>query len=268
MTIDDEIRARKSVRSYSGTPLGDDHREQVKRFISSLGQPLGGSARIELVSAKEGREPAKMGTYGVISGAQDYLLLLHDESGWGGVNAGYLFEQAVLYCTGLGLGTCWIGGTFKAEDFASKTDIGRGEVLRIISPVGYPAPKERFLDKVMRAGAGSSKRKPFGELFFAGDISTPLTPADPLAEPLEMVRLAPSARNLQPWRAIVTGEDVHFYFVEKSRFNDIDMGIALCHFGESCKAKGIGGHFETVPEGDRPVPGGMKYSMSWISGRG
>ena len=53
-----------------------------------------------------------------------------------------------------------------------------------------------------------------------------------------MVRLAPSAVNKQPWRAVVCGSTVHFYEKRSKGFitaqgwdvQKIDMGIALCHF--------------------------------------
>lgn len=265
MTIADSIKARKSVRSYSGEPLRREHSEQIRKFIAALPQPFGGKARIELVSRNSGLEPAKLGTYGVISGAVDYLVLIHDNGPFAGQNAGYLFEQVLLFCTGLGLGTCWIGGTFKAGDFASQVSLSDDETLRIISPVGYPAEKGKILDRIMKAGAGSSKRKPFGELFFADGIGKQLPQDSPYILPLEMVRLAPSARNIQPWRAIAAGNDVHFYYIEKSRFNDIDMGIALCHFGETCRETGFAGKFTPVYENSRPSAEGMKYCISWVA---
>lgn len=264
MQITESIRERKSVRSYTGEPLRRELAEQIRKYIADLPQQFGGKARIELVSRHGGLEPVKLGTYGVVSGAIDYLVLIHDDAPLAGVNVGYMFEQTLLFCTGLGLGTCWIGGTFKAEDFASQVKIADSETLRIISPVGSPAEKMKLLDRIMKAGAGSAKRKPFAELFFADEIGNPLSQDNRYAQPLEMVRLAPSARNIQPWRVIVTGNSVHFYYIEKSRFNDIDMGIALCHFGETCREAGISGKFATVEEPARPAPDGMKYCMSWI----
>ena len=54
----------------------------------------------------------------------------------------------------------------------------------------------------------------------------------------EKVRLAPSAVNKQPWRAIAKDNVVHFYLKRSKGFKKennldmqmIDMGIALCHF--------------------------------------
>ena len=59
-----------------------------------------------------------------------------------------------------------------------------------------------------------------------------------IAPALEMVRLAPSAVNRQPWRLVVQGDRVHFYEKPyKGMVSDavgdmqrIDIGIAINHF--------------------------------------
>ena len=51
-----------------------------------------------------------------------------------------------------------------------------------------------------------------------------------------MIRIAPSAVNKQPWRAVISEKTVHFY--EKKSIKDspigdvqkVDMGIAFAHF--------------------------------------
>ena len=61
--------------------------------------------------------------------------------------------------------------------------------------------------------------------------------------PLEMVRLAPSAVNKQPWRVVVIDNLVHFYLKRSKGFGkegkldmqEIDLGIALCHFDFAAK---------------------------------
>ena len=88
----------------------------------------------------------------------------------------------------------------------------------------------------------------FEELFFLGGFSAPLTAeeAGGLADALELVRLAPSAVNKQPWRAVVCGDTVHFYEKRSKGFvtaegwdvQKIDMGIALCHFVCGLEEKG------------------------------
>ena len=66
-----------------------------------------------------------------------------------------------------------------------------------------------------------------------------------------MVRLAPSATNKQPWRAIAEKDWVHFYEkktpgYDKEATGDIqkvDLGIALCHFEIAAEESGLKGKF-------------------------
>ena len=84
-----------------------------------------------------------------------------------------------------------------------------------ITPVGYAAEKPSFHEQLMRSTMKSARRKPWKELFFRADFKTPLTEADAgaYAEPLELLRLAPSATNAQPWRVVMDGQFFHFYAV-------------------------------------------------------
>ena len=78
--------------------------------------------------------------------------------------------------------------------------------------------------------AGSDKRKPFDKLFFYGDLSHKIPDANRFRQGLEMMRLAPSSTNSQPWKALVDNDIVHFYCVPESRWSMLDCGIGLCHF--------------------------------------
>ncbi len=262
MAVTDIIRERKSVRSYSGVPLDVEHIADIKEYVSGLPQPLGGRARVETVSRDVGSGGVKLGTYGMISGASDFLVLIYEDGPMAAENAGYLFERVILYCTEKGLGTCWLGGTFKKSGFTAHVEVVDNELLRIVSPVGYPASGTGFRDRIIRAGVGSDRRKPFGELFFDRVSGKPLERGGPYDTPLEMVRLAPSANNSQPWRIMVDETGAHFCFLQKSRLTDIDMGIAMSHFELACREAGIAGKYEIVT--DVTVPAGMNYLASWL----
>lgn len=71
----------------------------------------------------------------------------------------------------------------------------------------------------MRKAVKADERLPFEELFFDGSMDKPLNAdkAGDIEVPLEMVRLAPSAVNKQPWRVIVEDKMVHFYLKRSKR---------------------------------------------------
>ena len=264
MSIIETIKERNSVRSYSGERLSSDLITQIENYTKQLTAPFGAKARIELIDAKLGDEPVKLGTYGVISGASHFLALIIDKNDpMAETSGGYIFEQAILYCTALKLGTCWLGGTFSAKDFSKQIHLKENDKLTIISPVGYKREKKRLIDSIMRTGAGSNKRKAFETLFFDENFDTPYGQNLTYSIPLEMIRLAPSATNKQPWRVLKEGNFFHFYHIP-NRFSLIDLGIALCHFEQTCKELNLTGEFKILDT--VPMTKDLKYQISWIVG--
>lgn len=266
MNVIETIRKRRSVRTYSGKPLSEEHVALVKQYIDRLQAPFGIKARVELIHTNTGGNPIKLGTYGWIKDACEYLALIYEEAPFAETAAAYMFEELVLHCTDSGLGTCWLGGSFSRSDFRKQLSLSPDEKLKIVSPVGYAADsKERFLEKyIVRASKHHATRKPFGELFFDRDFSSPLTEgkAGIFLKPLEMVRLAPSANNTQEWRVLLENNALHFYKKPYLMFDSIDMGIALCHFELTCKELGIEGRFEQ----SESIPGSstLQYVISWV----
>jgi hypothetical protein len=163
---------------------------------------------------------------------------------------GYCMEMNILTATAMGLGTCWLGGTFKRSGFATKLNLADGELLPAVTPVGYPGNRRSTIDRFFRFNAGSDKRKPWEKLFYDGGIDTPLNKdwAGNYMTPLECVRIGPSAANKQPWRIIK--DNYHFYIRRALGYDrvfgpiklqNVDMGIAMCHFELSLREIGLNG---------------------------
>jgi nitroreductase len=267
MSIIEVIEQRKSIRSYTGEPLSREHIERITRYIAGLQAPFGTNARIELIHSLIGTEPVKLGTYGFIGGASDFLVLVLEEGSLAEEGAAYLFEQVILFCTELGLGTCWLGGAFSRKDFGRQLNLKANEKLRIVSPVGYISSKKRFSEIFTNAKKHHVSRKPFSSLFFHRDFTMPLTEelAGIYRQPLEMVRRAPSANNRQPWRIVLDKDVLHFCqhsSMMSGGFTSIDLGIALCHFEQTCRELNIAGRFEVlnISLGKRE-----KYCISWVA---
>ena len=87
------------------------------------------------------------------------------------------------------------------------------------------------------------------------------------AQRLEMVRLAPSAKNAQPWRIVKDEDKFHFYEkrdigIGAHDIQRLDVGIALCHFELAAKEKGISGHI--VREEPQINKGELIYVFTWV----
>lgn len=260
MNIIEAMKERRSVRSYNPVPLDSTTIEKLNKIIKESYSIFGGhvSIRLKRFDIKGEFKPS---TYGVIKGASDYFLMAIGEGEDSDLTAGFQFEQIVLKSWELGLGTCWIAGTYKGSQFDLGEKWPDGESLKIICPVGYPE-KQRLMEKMMRMTIGSNKRKPFSELFFDNDFQKPLNPEHKYAESLQMLRLAPSSTNSQPWRVLVKDDKVLFYYKPKYPITIIDMGIGIYHFYETERFNGFSGNFKK--EKDVPVaPEDWKYLITY-----
>lgn len=260
MDIIEAIKERRSVRSYDGLALKPDQREALMSYAREIYNPFGGhfTIRLKEFDLRGGFRPS---TYGMIRGASDFFMLGIDDDETSALAAGFCFEHVVLRAWQLGLGTCWIAATFKGTDFTTGEPWPEGERLRIVCPVGTPARKS-IMERIARFAVGSRNRKPYGELFFTDGFNTPLPADNRFARALEMLRLAPSSTNSQPWRASVEAHTVHFFYVAKSALSVLDCGIGLCHFSEAERYYGQCGRFykTTVPPASRS---GWRYLISY-----
>lgn len=263
MDIIEVIKERKSVRSYNGESLSAEMENKLQEAIAESSDPFGGNVTIKLKTfdLRDGYKPS---TYGMIKGATNFFLLGIGADEASALSAGFRFEQVVLKARELGLGTCWIAATFKGSDFERGEKWPDGEELKIISPVGVPA-KTRMLEKVGRFALGSDKRKPFDQLFFTDDFKRPLAADSHFGEALAMLRLAPSSTNSQPWRVLVDGDTVHFYYKPKSPVSVLDCGIGMCHFYLTEKYLNRTGNFFKADEVPTP-PEDLKYLYSYREG--
>lgn len=271
------IKKRISVRSYAAIPLDEALKEKLQSILedNKIG-PFGNMVRFRLLDFDTvGRtELRSLGTYGVIKGARLFILAAVKKRKRNMEDLGFCMEKIILEATALGLGTCWLGGTFRRSRFAVRIDLADDELLPAITPVGYPAEEIALSDRMLRYGAGSHRRKSWHELFFASDGNTPLAEEETgeYREPLEAVRLGPSASNRQPWRVLRDEAGFyHLYLKEnmlynralgKIRIQNIDMGIAMCHFALAAEETGLDGSWKEVTP--NPNVQGLNYIATWV----
>ncbi len=274
--IKETAENRKSIRTYTGAPLSAQDKEKINAFIEYLStapSPFEGKVRIRLFDISDDSEIKNAGTYGVIKNAKTYLGVAAEKCATSEEAIGYTFEKLILFAQSLGLGTCWLGGTYNKSVFAKAMDVKENEFFHIVSPIGYPADKTHLINKIMRTAIKANSRKPWKTMFFDRNFDTPLTEnqAGDFAFTLEITRLSPSACNKQPWRIVKDGNKFHFY--EKRELADenssfdiqkLDLGIAACHFELAAKEKELSGKFIKADPGLK-APEKTIYLFSWIS---
>eukprot|EP00770_Monocercomonoides_exilis_P005290 MONOS_5264.1-p1 / transcript=MONOS_5264.1 / gene=MONOS_5264 / organism=Monocercomonoides_exilis_PA203 / gene_product=nitroreductase / transcript_product=nitroreductase / location=Mono_scaffold00151:65512-66761(+) / protein_length=262 / sequence_SO=supercontig / SO=protein_coding / is_pseudo=false len=214
--------------------------------------------RVSLIS-KEEAVNGQLGTYGMISGARYFLCTVINEK-TNDLDHGIIFQRIILYCTQLGLGTCWMGGTFSAKTFEPLLNLKKGEKLYMVSPVGHVKDEVTMTSRLVSAISGSSLRKPFDVFFTKGldknaqdsSFSEAERKSSFIGQCLDAARWAPSALNAQPMRCFVTSKSsllpsassasssdrkdaveepyaVHFFGVGGKRTAN-DVGIAMLNF--------------------------------------
>ncbi|MFH2011231.1 MAG: nitroreductase family protein [Pseudomonadota bacterium] len=279
--IEEIIRQRFSCRSYVSIPIELEQRDKISKllFTSSTG-PLGTRVRFELVCSTEQDLKALkgLGTYGFIKGATGFIIGAVGQSEYNLEDYGYLLERAVLFATDIGLGTCWLGGTFNKSNFSRKISLKETEIIPAVVSVGYVADKRRWFESFIRRSAGSDSRLPWASLFFDGSFRTALSAdtSGAFAKPLEMVHLCPSASNKQPWRIIRDGMKWHFYlrrtkgygnrnktFLKMADLQRIDMGIAMCHFDLAVQEMGLIGEWTLIEPGIEKPDNLTEYIVTW-----
>lgn len=275
-TVIDLIQNRSSRRSYESRPLSAQLREEILQYLEAqTSGPLGHKTRFCLI---EKNDPAildnvRLGTYGFIKNARSFIVgtVIPGEKHW--EDYGYLLEKIILKMTDLELGTCWMGGTFKRSEFGKTINVLENEVIPCITPVGHFTVKRSLRDKIIRWGAKSHSRKTWENLFFESDLKSHLK-RDSLGEyavVLDMVRLAPSASNKQPWRVVHQGDQFHFFLqrtpnyaghIKSADLQRVDIGIAMSHFELTARDLGLNGIWEDN-QPDLELPDGVEYCITW-----
>ncbi|MGP1584166.1 nitroreductase family protein [Peptostreptococcus stomatis] len=273
INVKEVIKRRISNRTYEERSLTEEDKKKLLEFNSTLTNPFGVEVKVQYISKEKGADDIQLGTYGTIKGAKDFLAITVKDQPYAMEAIGYQFENLVLYATDMGIGTVWLAGTFKRKDFINAIEIGEDDLFPCICPLGYPAQKQSFLEKITKASLGSKKRKDWDKLFFLDDFTKVLTKADAgiYEDAFEMLRLAPSATNSQPWAVVKEGNKFHFFCNYKNTLNDdvkkikhIDIGIALSHFHQTAMSKGLNGNLQVEDIGFS-IPDNMHYVLSYIA---
>jgi len=278
------IKKRYSCRRYLDKPIEADVQTALSGFLGTdnLG-PLGTKGRFQLIaSTEEDAQSLKgLGTYGFIKGATGYLVGAVQSGPKALEDYGYLMERAILKATELGLGTCWLGGSFTKSSFSKRAGLSDDEIMPAVVSVGYAVEEWKSRDRI-RKSAGADRRLPREVLFYGEDLSKPITDAiaGSYHEVLDLVRWAPSASNKQPWRIVKTESGWHFYLTRSKHYGKgsliftllripdlqrVDMGIAMCHFELGAREFGLKGDW-VIEDPGLELPERTEYTVTWRPG--
>lgn len=282
MNMIEAIRTRYSCRIFAQRPLEPEIRQKLTYVLQQAGSgPLGTPMRFKLVAATQdaAAELRGLGTYGFIRHPAGFIIGAIQTAPRPLEDYGYCMEQIILEATRLGLNTCWLGGTFTQSSFAARIGRADNELIPAVTAVGYAMPDGRARDLIRRQ-AHADRRLAWERLFFHETFEHPLLREDAgdLAIALEMVRLAPSASNKQPWRILKQGKRWHFYLERTPNYGQgsllftilrladlqrLDIGIAMCHLELSANELGLRGTWVDADPGLDPPNKHTQYILTW-----
>ena len=236
MNLYNQIYRRKSCRKYQMEPLSAALLQEIEDFISKMQSLL---PQVTVSHRIVGQAEIK-GFMPLVPKAPHYVALSGKSQPYRDLCAGFLFQQLDLYISARGLGSCWLGAAKGRE-----TSAGEDTILTI--SFGEPA-------EAATRTLAEFQRKPLAEIASGEDAR------------LEAVRLAPSGLNAQPWYFVAQGGVIHVYRVVPSKlkamlysFQELDVGIALCHLALASEAEGKPFRFETTHPDVLPAPRGFAY---------
>ena len=272
MSILDTIKSRTSCRTFKPIPLSPSDKRSLEAFIRENDTGLD-NERIPfvIIEKKAGEKTMKL-DYGIIKGHSSYVMGASKASASSRVNYGYLMEKVVLKATEMSLATCWVG-YFDPDYFSGDIKIEKGYEIPSIVVIGYPTATPSLVDKVVRFSAQSAKRQAWDALFFNYRSHTALSPESvkQYSDSLEMVRLAPSSGNTQPWRVFFddTVNEFHFYKkpvskrYEAKNLHEVDMGIAMSHFELVSVYSGLSGDWVRREKERVKAIDDLRYIATW-----
>lgn len=254
-SIADAITDRHSVRKFDNRCLTDSTIELLKQACIEAPR-LMSDGRAVMIST--GAETIFTGP--MLKNVPACLALVGPEGNYlAAANIGYIGEYLVLKATSLGLGTCWVTGTFRSEKVNSLIDLNEGEKVIAVVAMGYSCGKAGLVERIVKTAVKTSTRKPLNELMKEGKCLA--NHPQWVQNALEAARWAPSAMNRQPWRFEVDSDGIRvFPLAPENAGHWLDCGIAMAHLEISALTEGIQGQW-TIGEqsGARFTPHGGMY---------
>lgn len=202
------IPMRYSCRAYQGAPSLTDW-AALSYVAGRYAMP---GARLILMRVGEALFTGTLLSMGKVTGCTAIAAVIVSASEpRAKISAGILGEALCLEAVSMGLGCCWITGTYRKKLLS--LPLRPDEALLGIIALGTPEKPAKLQER---------RRKPL-ERLCRGD---PRLWPEELRMAAEAVQAAPSAMNMQPWEMSLEGSR---FILDAPDRAQLDLGIALTH---------------------------------------
>jgi len=228
-------KKRFSVRKYKSAPT----QAQLSELEGMVQLLEAHGVRIAFGKSEDVFKPIFL-WYGKVTGTDAFAAIIAKKDAEMEM-VGYVGEAFVLECAAMGLGTCWLGGSYSKAKATASIALKEDERIVCITPIGVPG--EEYAER---------PRRSFEKL-------TDLAPEEFGALPawqkraVECARRAPSAINRQPWFFRVEEDAIAVENISSNfGYGELDRGIAMLHIELGAAHCGVFGEWRRDEE-ENPV---------------
>lgn len=197
MTID-YLARRKSVRSFKDRPLSEQEIKTLNAEIT-MATTIEPCIRFQLITNDSNPFESFFKSYGLFKNAKNYVACVVDMSYPNAmVKAGYYAEQIALQVVKMGLGSCFVGGSFDSSKVKAQMRVSWK--LPFLLLVGEPSESKQSTTGKLISKLTHRKNKDIKD-FLDGDEhykENLLTEYPWLLTGLQAIACAPSAMNKKP----------------------------------------------------------------------
>ena len=238
------LKDRRSVRDFRIKSLAPDVLDKIRKILLELEKEnKKGGFEFKLYENGEfihNSLEGLAGYSGVMIEAPHYIaidLLNNDDKTV--IYSGYYMEKLITKLNEIGLDSCWIS-VYDVDKKKRKVIFGEStKEINFILAIGVPKRKNPFIPIPF------SERKSVEEIVYDKELGKPmdveLLETRGLGDIFFYLRFAPSIRNQQPWRFIVTNDKVHLLVEYEDGKNPplIDAGIVMYYFESLAYMQGV-----------------------------
>lgn len=228
------IENRVSRRKFEKEPITSREKESIISLIHQLNEASG--LTMAFMEDGSGAFEKLRKSYGLFTNVRSLILMKGKKDDKDlKEKVGYYGEDLVLAITDLGLGTCWVGGSFDRDELL----VDNGEELACVVVVGKvesPSLKEKMMRSAMHRKIKSMEER------IISDQPLPQW----VQNGMKAVLFAPSAKNTQKVMFKYENDILSAQIADDYAMDMIDLGIAKKHFDIEAKGKfefGNGGIF-------------------------
>lgn len=224
-------RQRHSVRNFTSAPLDHDTVNALNSAITDINTHEAGM-HIQLITDDPAPFSGFTRSYGFFYGVRNYIAVVADTSfAHYRERAGFFGMQLTMRALELGLGSCFVSGTYSSSHVDARVRVGQSLIFLIALGREDTAHRQGLLSRLMLAHM--HRRHPSREEFLVSEIPADTLYSDmpQLQEVLTAMSLAPSAMNKRPARLHVRkcdGEyEISAAVSDSDPSQEIDLGIAM-----------------------------------------